>query len=135
MTKKKYRTGEQIIKYGEICQNYFILSKGTCEITLYTSGTNADDANLNDKIALVKTLKADLKAQPPLPMVDFGEISLYYNDETRHSTVIAQTDCEVWVLPPLFMILSGTICSNITEEHETRRTIQLAILNKVDLFK
>ena len=38
-------------------------------------------------------------------MVDFGEIALQYDDETRSSTVTALTDCDVWVLPPLSLIV------------------------------
>ena len=117
MSKKKFKAGELIIKYGEIGQEYFTLNQGTCKITTYEAGTKPDEPNLNLKIALVKTLRTDLRATPRMPMVDFGEIALEYNDETRSSTVTALTDCDVWVLPPLSLVLEKEELGKISDLH------------------
>ena len=74
MCKRKFKAGEVFIKYGDIGQEYNVLSQGTCEITTYKAGTKPDDPKLNEKIANVKILRADLNATPRLPIVDFGEI-------------------------------------------------------------
>ena len=89
MKKKQFKAGETIVKYGDIGQEYFILSEGTYEVTTYRHGTKADDSKLDEKIADVETLKVDIKASPSLPMVDFGEIVLSYTDEAIKTTVKA----------------------------------------------
>ena len=78
-------------------QEYYVLCKGTCQVTVYTNGTNPYDPNISDKINFVKMLKTDSDANPALPMIGFGEIALLYNDK-RTASVTALTECEAWVL-------------------------------------
>ena len=109
-------------------QEYFVLCKGTCQVTVYTTGTNPNDPNISEKINFVKMLKTDLDAKPPLPMIGFGEIALLYNDK-RTASVTALTECEAWVL-------SGDVFKHIIAQHTIRRrNISLEYLDKVELFK
>ena len=76
----------------------------------------------------MKTLKADPDANPPSPMIGFGEIALLYNDK-RTASVTALTNCEAWVL-------SGDVFKHIVAAHSIqRRNISLGHLDKVELFK
>ena len=97
MQKKKIKSGEIIIRYGDLGQEYYVLFQGTCQVSVYKAGANPNDPNLEEMINFKKTLKTDLEAKPPLPMIGFGEIALLYNDK-RTASVTAQTDCEAWVL-------------------------------------
>ena len=117
MFKKSFKAGEIIIEYGDIGQEYYVLSRGTCNVTVYNSGTSPNDPKLNEKINFIKTLKSDLKTKPP-SMEGFGEIALLYNDK-RTATVTATTDCETWVL-------SGDVFKHIIAQHSiNRRNISL----------
>ena len=116
-----------IIKYGDMGQEYYVLCKGTCQVTVYTKGTNPNDPNIQDKINFVKMLKTDPDANPPLPMIGFGEIALLYNDK-RTASVTALTECEAWAL-------SGDVFKHIIAQHTIRRrNISLKYLDTVDLF-
>ena len=70
-----------------------------------------------------------------MPMVDFGEISLEYSDETRSSTVTALTDCDVWVLAPLSLIFDKVELGKVTDLNIMNQTATLEKLDKVELFK
>ena len=54
MYKKNIANGENIIKYGDIGEEYYVLSKGKCEVTVYISGTDPADKQLASKINFVK---------------------------------------------------------------------------------
>lgn len=43
MTKKTFKQGELIIKYGDIGFNYYILAKGNVKVTVYNKGTDPND--------------------------------------------------------------------------------------------
>ena len=58
MYKKHYRTGELIIRYGDMGHEYYVLSYGTCKVTVYVKGANPDDPQLETRINFVKTLKS-----------------------------------------------------------------------------
>jgi len=128
MQKKKIKAGHVIIKYGDIGQEYYVLSKGTCQVTVYETGASPNDPNLERLVNFKKQLKTDLSAKPPLPMIGFGEIALLYNDK-RTATVTAINECEAWVL-------SGDVYKHIIAKHSIRRrNISLEYLDKVNLFK
>lgn len=50
----KFRKGDVIIRYGEVCENHFILSRGKIKITEYEPGTSPADVDLEDKIVTEK---------------------------------------------------------------------------------
>ena len=43
MQKKYFNTGEVIIRYGDIGNEYYVLSYGTCKVTIYIKGTKPED--------------------------------------------------------------------------------------------
>ena len=40
MFKKDAKKGQEIIKYGDIGEEYFVLANGICEVTVYNQGTD-----------------------------------------------------------------------------------------------
>ena len=54
MKAVRFRRGELIVKYGQLCHNYFILSKGKIKIIEYEPGTSPHDAGLENKISVEK---------------------------------------------------------------------------------
>ena len=58
MYKKHFRTGELIIRYGDMGHEYYVLGYGTCKVTVYVKGAKPDDPQLETKINFVKTLKS-----------------------------------------------------------------------------
>ena len=89
--------GKEIIKYGDIGNEYYVLANGICQVTVYNDGVNPSDPNLDDQINFIKSIEVNQNANPPLPMVGFGELALLYNDR-RSASVTAKTNCDVWVL-------------------------------------
>ena len=127
MFKKEFEKGKDIIRYGDIGYEYYVLARGSCQVTVYIEGTDPSDILSEDKINFVKTMKTDPDASPPLPMVGFGEIALLYNDK-RTASVTAQTECEVWTL-------SSDVFKHIIAQNSVRRrNISLEYLDKVELF-
>ena len=118
-------THEQlIIKYGDIGDKYFVLSKGTVKVKVYEPGTSPFDPELESKIKFEKILSAEKN------MIGFGEIALLMNDK-RTASVIAQGEsgCDCWVL-------SADVFKHIIAQNTlSRRNINLNYLNQVDLFK
>ena len=43
MYKKHFKAGEIIIRYMDMGTEYYVLSYGTCKVTIYANGTNPDD--------------------------------------------------------------------------------------------
>ena len=43
MTKKSFKEGELIIKYGDIGLIYYILAKGNVKVIVYDAGTDPND--------------------------------------------------------------------------------------------
>ena len=109
MQKKYFKTGEVIIRYGDIGNEYYVLSYGTCKVTIYIKGTKPEDPQLETKIDFIKTIKAYPDQESPQPMIGFGEIALLYDDQ-RTASVTALTNCEAWVL-------SGNIFKHIIAAH------------------
>ena len=54
MSKMKFRAGEEIIKYGDIGQEYYVLAKGNCDVIVYSAGTDPKDPDKNMRIDYVK---------------------------------------------------------------------------------
>ena len=128
MQKKYFKTGEVIIRYGDIGNEYYVLSYGTCKVTIYIKGTKPEDPQLETKIDFIKTIKAYPDQEPPQPMIGFGEIALLYDDK-RTASVTALTNCEAWVL-------SGNVFKHIIAAHQMhRRKISLEKLDKVQFYK
>ena len=128
MFKVDVKGGNNIIKYGDIGNEYYVLARGSCQVTVYHKDTNPADPNLSDKIDFVKTIETNLTANPPLPMVGFGEIALLYNDR-RSASITATTNCELWVL-------SGNVFKQVIAQNSIRRrNISLEYLDKCDLLK
>jgi CRP-like cAMP-binding protein len=107
MFKKHFTYGEDIIRFGDIGAEYFILATGRVKVTVYTPGTNPFDPKIQDKITAVKELV------PEPEMIGFGEIALLLNDR-RTATVSAASKegCDTWVLSAdvfKYIIASNTI--------------------------
>ena len=90
ISKKTYNVGDNIIRHGDEGQDFFILAKGKCFVTVFEADTRLQERTT--KIAFNKTLNAEHQ------MIGFGEISLFYNIK-RTASVSASSHCEMWKLP------------------------------------
>lgn len=128
MYNRKYKKGDTIIQYGDMGTDYFVLTSGKVEVTVYQPGTPASDPKLNEKIMFKKLLEANPEStELTQRMIGFGEIALLQNDK-RTASIVAQTDCETWVLN------GDTFKAIIAVQSIKRRNISLEYLNKVELF-
>ena len=46
MSSRDYNSGEKIIKYGDVGDEFFILEKGEIEVLVYNQGAKPNDPNL-----------------------------------------------------------------------------------------
>lgn len=51
---RSYMKGENIIKYGDMGTDYFVLTQGTVKVTVYQPGTNSQSPNIQDFIMIEK---------------------------------------------------------------------------------
>lgn len=78
--KKEYVTGDTIIQFGDVGEEYFILESGTVDVSVYNEeGT---------EVVNNKTLGAGIA---------FGELALLYNSP-RSATILAAEACVAWVM-------------------------------------
>lgn len=118
MSKENFKKGDMIIRYGDIGQKYYVLSKGNVKVTVYNKGTDPKDPNIDSKIQVVKFLSKG---------VSFGELALLYNDK-RSASIEATEDCETYTL-------EGTIFkSMIIRSSIEKRSNKAQSLNQVKLF-
>ena len=117
MFKKHFTHGEDIIRFGEIGREYFILATGRVKVTLYTQDTNPFDPNIQNKIAIVKELV------PEPDLIGFGEIALLLNDRRPATvTAVSKEGCDTWVL-------SAEVFKYVVAAHTLkRRNINLSYL-------
>ena len=132
MFSQTFSAGENIIRFGEIGSEYFVLAKGKVRVTVYRQGTNPSDppAELAKRVAFEKVLQPETNAANTKlsTLVGFGEIALLYNDK-RTASITALTECETWVL-------SGDVFKQIIALNSIkRRNISLEYLEKVELFR
>jgi CRP-like cAMP-binding protein len=88
MQKRTYNSNDNIITYGDLGNEYYILDQGVVEIIVYKDGTDPKDPELSKKVAFSKFISTG---------IGFGEIALLYNDH-RTATVRAAEPCHCWVL-------------------------------------
>ena len=50
MRPEKYTSGQEIIRYGDEGNAYYILSKGMVKVIVYNKGTDPNDPELADKV-------------------------------------------------------------------------------------
>eukprot|EP00352_Strombidinopsis_acuminata_P003771 CAMPEP_0176385624 /NCGR_PEP_ID=MMETSP0126-20121128/35299_1 /TAXON_ID=141414 ORGANISM="Strombidinopsis acuminatum, Strain SPMC142" /NCGR_SAMPLE_ID=MMETSP0126 /ASSEMBLY_ACC=CAM_ASM_000229 /LENGTH=137 /DNA_ID=CAMNT_0017752097 /DNA_START=370 /DNA_END=783 /DNA_ORIENTATION=+ len=118
MINRDFKKDEIIIRYGDMGNEYFVMIKGSVEVTVYNPGTNPKDPKLEEQVKFKKTLGAG---------VGFGEIALLYNDK-RTATIKALEDCETFVL-------SADVFKHIIISGKIKRNLELSFLEKVDMFK
>lgn len=86
----KFRKGDVIIRYGEVCENHFILSKGKIKITEYEQGTSPADADLEDKIVTEKFVSEEGQG--------FGKLAIA-SDKPYTATIEAvDNTCEFYII-------------------------------------
>lgn len=118
MKKVEKKSGELIIKYGEVGREYYILNSGTVKVLVYKPGTKKDDPKLEEKIERTKDLGSG---------IGFGEIALMYGDK-RTASILATSDCICWEL-------DGAVFKNIIVNGVVKkRNIEIGYLDKVDIF-
>lgn len=122
MQIQHFSDGENIIRYGDIGDKYYILVNGIVKVKVYETGTSPFDPNLEQKITIEKELSSDTK------MIGFGEIALLLNDK-RTASVIAIDEVDCWVL-------TADVFKHIIAQNTIRRRdLNLSYLNQVDLFR
>lgn len=127
MFSRNFSSNQNIIRFGDMGSEYFVLGRGQVRVTVYKPGTDPKDPNLAEMIAFEKILGTLLDEEDG-EMIGFGEIALLYNDK-RTASITAITDCETWVL-------SGDVFKHIIAANSIRRrNISLEYLDKVELFK
>ena len=52
MYAKHFSQGENVIRFGDIGSEYFILSSGVVNVTVYQPGSNPFDPKLSEKITI-----------------------------------------------------------------------------------
>jgi hypothetical protein len=57
MFSRSFSRGQEIIRYGEMGSEYFVLGRGQVRVTVYQPGTDPKDPQLHEKIAFEKTLE------------------------------------------------------------------------------
>jgi len=88
MQPQLFKSGETIIRYGDLGSLYYILAKGQVRVKIYNEGTDPNDPMIESKLKLDKILEEG---------TGFGELALLYNDK-RSATIEALTQCETYVL-------------------------------------
>ena len=84
LNRKTYKVGDNIIRHGDIGEEFFILTKGRCFVTVFEPDTTGLERTA--RIAFNKTISADKQ------VVGFGEISLLYKIR-RTATISASSQC------------------------------------------
>jgi len=86
----KFRKGDVIIRYGEVCENHFILSRGKIKITEYEPGTSPADVDLEDKIVTEKFVSEEGQG--------FGKLAIA-SDKPYTATIEAVDNaCELYII-------------------------------------
>ena len=118
MQPKHYKQGDQIIKYGDVGQHYYILSQGSVKVIVYQPKTDPNDPELATKVTFTKVMEKG---------AGFGELALIYNDK-RSATIEALEDCQCYAL-------DGTVFKSIVIKSSMQKRAQLAgFLNSIKLF-
>ena len=118
MKERTYTGGQDIVTYGDLGFECFILDEGAVDIIVYKDGTSPKDPELNNKIAFTKYLDKPFS---------FGEIALLYNDK-RTATVRANTDCKCYVLD------GKTFKYILVKKSFQKKNLSPEFLESIDLF-
>lgn len=118
MKKVEIKSGDFIIKYGDVGREYYILKEGKVEVLVYKKGTNPKSPNLAENIERTKELGSG---------IGFGEIALMYGDK-RTASIRASTDCVCWELDG--RVFKSIIMNAVVN----RRNVEVGYLDKVDLL-
>jgi CRP-like cAMP-binding protein len=118
MFLKHFKRNEQIIKYGDIAEQFFILEKGEVEVTSYAVGTDPKNPELDSKIESLQFL-CENKA--------FGELNLLHSEKAKTS-VRATEETTAWAL-------EGKVFKQIiTKFTVKKRNTDLQLLDKAGIF-
>lgn len=118
MEPKVFKNGEVIIKYGDEGMTYYILSKGSVQVTVYEDGTDANDSDILSKTKFTKILNKG---------AGFGELALLYNDK-RSATITALEDSSV------FSLEGKMFKAMIIKSNMNKRNLQFGFLESIKLF-
>mmetsp|Transcript_6207 Transcript_6207/g.10080 ORF Transcript_6207/g.10080 Transcript_6207/m.10080 type:complete len:121 (-) Transcript_6207:594-956(-) len=119
MQPRNFKKGQDIITYGDVGSEYFILARGNVRVFVYQNGVDPKDPELENKIMFQKIMEQG---------AGFGELALMYNSK-RTATIRAEAD-EVNTY-----VLDGTIFKTIIIKSSIdKRSIQSSFLDKISLF-
>ena len=86
----KFRKGDVIIRYGEVCENHFILSRGKIKITEYEPGTSPADVDLEDKIVTEKFVSEEGQG--------FGKLAIASGKPYTATIEAVDNACELYII-------------------------------------
>ena len=121
----KYSEGQEIIRYGDEGNAYYILSKGTVKVIVYTKGTDPNDPDLGSKIQFSKELP---------PGSGFGELALINNDK-RSATIQAVTSCEAYSLDSVAFKALVIKSSILKRQQRTKFLNSIKLFDQIDKFQ
>ena len=118
MRPQQFSKGDCIIKYGDPGHTYYILIKGSVQVTVYKPGTKPDDKDRGSKIAFTKEMNQG---------IGFGEMALLYN-EPRSATIEANEECDTYVI-------GGTLFKQIiVSTSRAKRDLLVQFLDNIKLL-
>jgi CRP-like cAMP-binding protein len=119
MKPRFFKQGEQIIRFGDQGDEYFVLAEGEVKVFVYEDGVAPDDPEIGQRVKFSKTMGKGH---------GFGEIALLHNSGRTATIKVESEKVETFVLDAKSF---KTIVVGASIE---RRTVQNEFLNKIPIF-